>query len=67
MRKQTYSASQPTPSPLSPLSPQHTHEVIDRSAGNTLTIRCFSLAAAEREAAWKQRNGVEVEIVEVGA
>lgn len=64
MRKPTplVSASQPTTTPPN----QHTHEVIIRNAGATVIMKCYELASAERYARWEQRNGVEVEIVEVG-
>jgi hypothetical protein len=65
MRKQTLPVSASTPT-LTPLAPQHTHEVICKCSGCTLVIRCFSLAAAEREARWKQRSGADIEIVEAG-
>lgn len=66
MRNQikTERASQPT---TQPLISQHTHEVIIKTTGSTVVIRCYDLAAAEREARWERRAGADVEVVEVTA
>ena len=61
-RVSTVSASQPTSYPSCTF---HTHEVVCRHVGSTVTIRCYSEAGAESVARWQRCDGVEAEVVEV--